>query len=91
MPINPRVYAIVDMEMIWRMSTPAVEDREKADATVYNWGILSPRLSILLFPDSASRENIMVHDPYNFLYFIKDNKRERRKFVNSKSVPDTER
>ena len=38
------------------------------------------------FQTSASRENIMVHNPYNFLYFIKDDKRERRKQGNS-SIP----
>ena len=53
--IDPRVYvAIADRGMIWRMSTPTREDRQKADASVYTWlgrGILSPRLSISLFLD----------------------------------------
>ena len=53
-PVDPRVYvAIVDMGMIWQISTPTREDREKTDATIYIWGILSPRLSILLFLDMS--------------------------------------
>ena len=52
MSVDPRAYvAIIDIGMIWRMSTPTREGREKADATVYTWGVLSPRLSISLFLD----------------------------------------
>ena len=48
--VDSKVYvAIVDIGMIWGMSTPTQENREKADALIYTSGILSPRLSILLF------------------------------------------
>ena len=41
LPVDPRLYvAIVDMGMIRWMSTANGEDREKANATFYSWGIL---------------------------------------------------
>ena len=30
--------AIVDMGFLWRLATPSVEDREKADGTTFTWG-----------------------------------------------------
>ena len=46
--VVPRVYvAIIDLGTLSRMATPTQEDHEKSDP----WGILSPRLSISLFPD----------------------------------------
>ena len=46
--VVPRVYvAIIDLGTLSRMATPNQEDHEKSDP----WGILSPRLSISLFPD----------------------------------------
>ena len=33
---EPNVYtSIIDMDLIWRLATPTVEDREKRDGTKY--------------------------------------------------------
>ena len=35
-PIN--YTAVIDVGLIWRLATPAIEDTEKPDGTTYTWG-----------------------------------------------------
>ena len=50
MPVDPRVYiAIVDMRIIWQMSTPTGEDQENLMLKSTLGGILPPKLSVSLF------------------------------------------
>jgi len=45
---EPKVYtSIIDMGLIWRLTTPSIEDREKGDGTKYTWGIMQRSWSTL--------------------------------------------
>ena len=81
MLVDTRVYvATVDMGMIWRMSTPTREDREKADATVHPWGdFVTKIINLVISRHQLATKIIMVNDPYNLPYSIKDDERDRRK------------
>ena len=85
MPVDPRIYvALVDMGMIWRMSTPTREDREKADATVYTWGdLVTKSINLVISRHQLATKIIMVNDPYNLPYSLKDDERDRRKHGHS--------
>ena len=74
MPVDPRVYvAIIDMGKIWQIVTPAQEDLEKVYATVYNWGnFVTKIINLVVSRHLLTTKIIMVNDPYNFLYSIKD-------------------
>ena len=74
MPVDPRVYvAIVDMGMIWQMSTPTQEDLQKVDATLYTWGnFVIKIINLVISRHLLTTKIIMVNDPYNFLYSVKD-------------------
>ena len=68
------------MGMIWRMSTPTREDREKLDASVYTWGdFIRKIINVAISRHLQATKIIMVNDPYNLPYSIKDDERERRK------------
>ena len=93
LPVDPRVYvAIVDMGMIWQISTPTREDQEKTDATIYIWGdFVTKIINLVISRHELVTKIIMVDDPYNLLYSIKDDNRDRQKEGNSAipSVPET--
>ena len=80
LPIDARVYvAIVDMGMIWQISTPTREDQEKTDATIYIWGdFVTKIINLVISRHELVTKIIMVNDPYNLLYSIKDDKRDRQ-------------
>jgi len=42
---EPDVYtSIIDMGLIWHLTTPTIEDREKGDGTKYTWGDYAEQL-----------------------------------------------
>ena len=77
MPVDPRVYiAIVDMRIIWQMSTPTGEDQEKPDAKVYTWRDFATKIiSLIVSIYQIATKIIMVNNIYNLSYSIKDGKR----------------
>ena len=66
--------------MIWQMSTPTREDWEKDDATVYTWGdFVTKIINLVISRHQLDMKIIMVNDPYNLSYSIKDDERDRWK------------
>ena len=81
MPIDPnqKYVAIVDMGMIWRMLTPTREDREKPDPSVYTWGdFVNKIINVIISRHLHATKIIMVNDPYDLPYSIKDDEREKK-------------
>ena len=64
-PVDARVYvAIVDMGMIWQISTPTREDQEKTDATIYIWGdFVTKIINLVISRHELVTKIIMVNDP----------------------------
>ena len=72
------------MGIIWRMSTPTREDQEEADTTVYTWrDFVTKIISLVISRHQLTMKIIMVNNPYNLTYSIKDDKRDRQKQGNS--------
>ena len=74
---EPDVYtSIIDMGLIWRLTTPTTEDREKGDGTKYTWGDYAQKLvrSVLARHKNAERI-ICVNDSYDQNHSIKDSER----------------
>ena len=70
---------LVDMGFIWRLCTPAKEDREMDDQS-YSW----EHYAIKLYDTIISRQRnakkfILVNDPYDIEEGIKDSEHEKRK------------
>ena len=64
------------MGMIWRMSSPTREDREKADATVYTWGdFITKIINLVIARHQLATKVIMVNNPYNLSYYIDERNR----------------
>ena len=79
-PLEVRSYtALVDMGMIWRLASPAAEDREKGDGSPYTWGDYTSKIaSIILARHVNATIIICINDPYDYSESIKDNERELR-------------
>ena len=74
---EPEVYtSIIDMGLVWRLTTPSIEDREKGDGTTYTWGDYAEKLVHLVLKRHAHAEQIIcVIDSYEQNYTIKDSER----------------
>ena len=86
MYVHPRLYiAIVDMRMIWWMSSPTWEDQRKADAAVYTLGDFFTKTINLDISRHFSKATkiIIASDPDNLLPSIKYDKRCKAKQGNS--------
>lgn len=71
--------SIVDMGLIWRLSTPTTEDREKADGTKFTWGDYSEKLvNFVLSRHTNAERIILVNDSYEHDFSIKDSERQQR-------------
>ena len=71
--------ALVDMGLMWRLATPTKEDREKPDKTKYTWGDYRDKLHDTVMRRHPNAETIiLVNDPYNSEYSIKDSEKLRR-------------
>ena len=74
---EPDVYtSIIDMGLIWGLTTPTTEDREKGDGTKFTWGDYAEKLvhSVLARHKHAERI-ICVNDSYDQNFSIKDSER----------------
>ena len=74
---EPNAYtSIIDMGLIWRLTTPTAEDREKADGTKFTWGDYAEKLvSFVLRRHKNAERIILVNDSYDQSYSIKDSER----------------
>ena len=80
--------AIVDMGLIWRISTPNKEDREKEDGTTFTWGDYADKLIKLIMKRHSTAERIIcVNDNYSQDVSIKDSERMLRQ--SNKQVANT--
>ena len=71
--------AEVDMGLIWRLATPTIEDREKADGSVYTWGDYGKRvINIIKSRHENAVRIICINDTYSLRYSIKDSERTLR-------------
>ena len=71
--------AIVDMGFLWRLATPSVDDREKADGTTFTWRDYATKMfSLALSRHRLAGRIIFVNDPYNIPFTIKDGERQQR-------------
>ena len=78
--------AVVDMDMIWSMAAPTVEDQQTEDGTPYNWSDYVHKVSFIILPRHGDADRIIcVNDPYDAAY---DDERDLR--VQGKAhVPNT--
>ncbi len=76
----PTTYtAIVDIGLIWRLSSPNKEGREKADGSPFTWGDYAEKLVKLILKRHESAESIIcVNDNYSQSVSIKDSERMLR-------------
>ena len=74
---EPDVYtSIIDMGLIWHLTTPTIEDREKGDGTKYTWGDYAEKLvHFVLMRHKHAERIICVNDSYDQNYTIKDSER----------------
>ena len=74
---EPNLYtSIIDMGLIWRLTTPTIEDREKGDGTKYTWGAYAEKLvQFVLRRHARAQRIICVNDSYDQNYTIKDSER----------------
>ena len=82
---EPNVYtSIIDMGLIWRLTTPTLEDREKADGTKFTWGDYAENLvNFVLRRHKNAERIILVNDSYEQRYSIKDSERLLRQKTQS--------
>ena len=78
--LNAKQYiAIVDMGFVWRLASPIVEDREKADNSSFTWRDYASKLfSLIMVRHAQACTIIMVNDQYDLPFSIKDSKRQSR-------------
>ena len=78
--LEPTFYtSIVDMGLLWHISTPAVEDREKSDGSKYTWRDYADKLVQILLSRHKNAECIIcVNDSYTQSFSIKDSERLHR-------------
>ena len=81
--------ALVNMGMIWRITTPTAEDRQTQDGTLYKWSDYVHKVSSIIFARHGDADRIIcVNDPYDAPYLTKDEERDLR--VQGKAhVPNT--
>jgi len=76
---EPDVYmytSVIDMGLIWRLTTPSIEDREKEDGTKYTWGDYAEKLVNFVRKRHMHAEHIIcVNDSYDQNFTIKDSER----------------
>lgn len=74
---QPVVYtSLIDMGLIWRLTAPNIEDREKGDGTKYTWGDYAQKMmNCVLKRHSHAERIICVNDSYDQDYNIKDSER----------------
>lgn len=74
---QPDVYtSIIDMGLIWRLSTPTTEDREKGDRAKYTWGDYVEKLVHFVLTRQKHADRIIcVSDSYVQNYTTKDSER----------------
>ena len=78
-PIPNSYTAIVDMGLIWRLSCPNKEDRDKDDGCPFTWGDYTEKLIKLILKSHESAERIIcVNDNYSKKVSIKDSERMLR-------------
>ena len=78
-PIPTSYTVIVDMGLIWRLSCPNKEDREKEDGSPFTWGDYAEKLIKLILKRHESAERIIcVNDNYSQRVSIKDSERMLR-------------
>lgn len=71
--------AIVDMGFFWRLASPTVEDREKADNSRFTWRDYASKLfSLVMARHRQASTVIMVNDRYDLSFSIKDSERQSR-------------
>lgn len=77
----PDIYtSTVDMQLLWRLTTPTTEDREKADGTKLTWGDYGEKLVNFVLNRHTNAERIIfVNDSYEQDFSIKDSERQHRK------------
>ena len=80
-PLDPKVYVtIVDVGMIWQIFASTWGDWEKAVAMIYPWvNYFTMIISLIISRHQLATEIIIVNDPYNLLFSIKDEERDRQK------------
>ena len=67
------------MGLIWRLSSPSKEDREKIDGTKYTWGDFADKLIRMVLSRHGNAERIiLVNDNYSQMSSIKDSERMLR-------------
>ncbi len=64
---------------MWRLSTPSSEDREKGDESVFTWRDYATKM-LHLITSRHPKANIiiLVNDPYDLNFTIKDCEHDRR-------------
>ena len=81
-PVNniPETYiAIIDMGLVWHLSTPSLEDRQRSDGTSFTWrDYASKMFSLILKRHQHATQIVLVNDRYDLPYTIKDSERHQR-------------
>eukprot|EP00112_Aurelia_sp_Birch-Aquarium-sp1_P018096 Seg4270.2 transcript_id=Seg4270.2/GoldUCD/mRNA.D3Y31 product="hypothetical protein" protein_id=Seg4270.2/GoldUCD/D3Y31 len=71
--------ALIDMGFMWRLSTPTSEDREKGDESVFTWKDYATKMFFLITSRHPTASTIiLVNDPYDLDFTIKDCEHDRR-------------
>jgi len=64
------------MGLIWRLTTPSIEDREKGDGIKYIWCDYAEKLVYFVLKTHMHAEHIIcVNDSYDHNFTIKDSER----------------
>ena len=86
-PVPSTYTAIIDMGLIWRLSSASKEDREKTDGTKFTWGDFAEKLIQLMLSRHGNAERIIcVNNNYSQISSIKDSERILRQ--SKKQVPN---
>ena len=74
---EPDVYtSIVEMGLMWRLTMPTAEDREKQDGSKYTYGDYVQKLVLFVVNRHRNAESIIcLNDSYTHEYSIKDSER----------------
>ena len=72
--------AVVDMGLLWRLSTPSSADREKGDGTGYTWRDYRDKVFETIFREHHSASRIIAAIDYygNDVINVKGGKRPKR-------------
>jgi len=72
--------SLLDMGLMWRLATPAQEDREasKRDGSQYRWRDYLEKICCIIFSRHRdARLIVLVNDRYDLPFTIKDDEHER--------------